>query len=146
MVRTSAIFVVTPSSPPPSPPSPSPSPSPTLQPPPPPPTGPPDILRISNHTDDAFDSKILSECAAVGWPDPMLIKAQIHLESSFDPRAISDDTPCGIEPGWTSIESRSHGLFQMTPACGAQENDMGVYPAGHPKDQTYDDKINQLLN
>jgi hypothetical protein len=105
------------------------SPSPTL----PPPTGPPDILRIGNSTDDAFDSQILSECATVGSPDAMLIKAQIHLESSFDPRAISDDTLCGIEPEWTSIESRSHGLFQMTPACGAQENDIGVNPAGHPK-------------
>src|SRR5439155_26882267 len=41
----------------------------------PPPTGVQDMLRIGDIRKDAFDSVILRESSAVGWPDPMLIKA-----------------------------------------------------------------------
>jgi hypothetical protein len=40
-------------------------------------------------------------------------------ESSFNPFLISSDIPCGIPDGWTDQESRSFGLTQVTPACGA---------------------------
>src|SRR5207244_9090102 len=53
----------------------------------PPPTGVQDMLRIGDIREDAFDSVILRESSAAGWPDPMLIKAQISQESNFDPLA-----------------------------------------------------------
>src|SRR5437867_12073195 len=46
----------------------------------PPPIGVQDILGIGDIRKDAFDSVILRESSAVGWHDPMLIKAQISQE------------------------------------------------------------------
>jgi len=102
----------------------------------PPPTGVQDMLRIGDVKKDAFDSVILRESSAVGWPDPMLIKAQISQESNFDPLANTLGTqwasPCGLKSGWTESESQSFGLFQLTPACGGDEDDTGLYPPGTP--------------
>jgi hypothetical protein len=101
------------------------------------PTSPPtgeNILRTGDTTNDTFDSVILAESSAIGWPDPMLIKAQISQESDFNPLENTLGTqwasPCGLKPGWTENESQSFGLLQITPACGVIEDDMGLYPAG----------------
>src|SRR5213594_627607 len=89
-------------------------------------------VRIGDTRKDAFDSVILRESSAVGWPDPMLIKAQISQESDFNPLANTVGTqwasPCGVKSGWTESESQSFGLFQLTPACKGDEDDMGLYP------------------
>jgi len=102
----------------------------------PPPTGVQDMLRIGDVKKDAFDSVILRESSAAGWPDPMLIKAQISQESDFDPLANTLGTewasPCDLKSGWAESESQSLGLFQLTPACGGDEDDMGLYPPGTP--------------
>lgn len=92
---------------------------------------------------DKYDAVILRETEAVGWPDPMLFKAEIVQESDFQPGETTLGTqwasPCGVPSGWTLAEGQSMGLFQLTPACGSLENDMGVYttatptqPQGHP--------------
>src|SRR5437867_11021653 len=101
-----------------------------------------DMLRIGDIRKDPFDSVILRESSAVGWPDPMLIKAQISQESNFDPLANTLGTrwasPCGLKSGWTQSESQSFSLFQLTPACKGDQEETAVYPAapppaGHPK-------------
>ena len=93
-----------------------------------------DILKTGGATDDAFDSLILSEASAVGWSEPMLIKAQISQESDFSPTANTLGTqwasPCGLKSGWTENESQSFGLFQITPACDGDEDSMGLYSTG----------------
>jgi hypothetical protein len=94
------------------------------------------ILRTGSAVNDRFDYVILAETSAVGWPDPMLIKAQISQESDFNPLENTLGTqwasPCGLKSGWTKNESQSFGLFQITPACDGNEDDMGLYPAGTP--------------
>lgn len=80
--------------------------------------GNPDPLHTCNVTVDAFDCQILALTAAASEPDPMIFKAQISQESSFQVFAISGDTPCMPPAGWTAEESKSFGLMQLTPACG----------------------------
>jgi len=85
---------------------------------------------------DAFDAAIARQCSAWNWTWPLVVKAVIYQESSFEIFAISDDTPCGIEPGWTSIESRSFGISQITPACDPEDYDTPPFNMlldnGHP--------------
>jgi len=100
-----------------------------------------DILKTGDPTTDAFDNVILEESSRAGWPDPMLIKAQISQESDFNQFENTLETrwasPCGLKEGWTENESQSFGLLQITPACGGEEAAMGIYPidskrVGHP--------------
>jgi hypothetical protein len=89
-----------------------------------------DPLKISDKRDDAYDCTILDLSARYGHPDPMMVKAQIQQESSFQIFSISPDSPCGIHAGWTDAESKSFGLIQVTPACG--EASAALLPDGHP--------------
>jgi hypothetical protein len=58
-----------------------------------------------------YDWYILNDSALFGVPDPMIIKAQIALESSFDPNATSRLTNlvCG--------GNTDYGLMQINPNC-----------------------------
>jgi hypothetical protein len=69
---------------------------------------------------DRWDEPIIAEAAQYGHPDPRFLKAQAWWESdeNFNVYSTSRDAPCGIRSGWSSLESRSFGLFQVTPACG----------------------------
>jgi hypothetical protein len=80
--------------------------------------------------EDKFDCMILASVREHMHPDPMLIKAQVAQESAFDNFAVSPDAPCGIEVGWTDLESRSFGLTQVTPACN--EASLFIMADGHP--------------
>jgi hypothetical protein len=78
---------------------------------------------------DQFDSLILTSTKKYGMSsDPMMIKAMIMQESSFDQYSISSDSPCGVPNGWSNIESKSFGLMQVTPACGEGEEGGGGRP------------------
>jgi hypothetical protein len=100
------------------------------------------ILKTGDAQQDTFDNMIIDEAYKVGWPDPMLIKAQISQESDFNQLENTLGTqwaaPCGMKEDWTENESQSFGLLQITPACGGEESAMGIYPqstaelAGHP--------------
>src|SRR5258707_7916551 len=79
---------------------------------------------------DNYDCIILDAVSRLGHPDAMLIKAQIEQESGFNPLATSPDAPCGTKVGWTTDESKSFGLTQVTPACGEGTGLIG--PDGHP--------------
>ena len=89
-----------------------------------------DPLKTKNTKTDAYDCSILELSAKWGMPDPMIVKAQIQQESSFDVFAISGDSPCGTMTGWTDAESKSFGLIQTTPACGEAKS--ALLPNGHP--------------
>ena len=89
-----------------------------------------DPLRTNNARTDAFDCTIVLLVNRYAFPDPMLVKAQVALESDFSQFAVSPDSPCGIPAGWTDAESKSFGLTQVTPACG--ESDATKLPNGHP--------------
>jgi soluble lytic murein transglycosylase-like protein len=92
------------------------------------PQAPPRQLTTGDAVVDQYDELILGAADGHGHPDPMLTKAMMAQESSFDREAVSADAPCGIPAGWTSEESRSLGLLQVTPAC----TDFGLKPDGHP--------------
>lgn len=88
-------------------------------------------------SENVYDSLILQYCQQHGHPRPRIIKAQIKVESNFNVFAISDDTPFGIFPEWTSEESRSFGLLQITPAGGEIDCDNSadgrmLLEDGHP--------------
>lgn len=89
-----------------------------------------DPLKTNNTRNDAYDCTILELSARYGHPDPMMVKAQIAQESSFQIFSISPDSPCGTKAGWTDAESKSFGLIQVTPACG--EATAALLPDGHP--------------
>jgi hypothetical protein len=89
-----------------------------------------DPLKTNNNRTDAYDCTILDLSAQYGHPDPMMVKAQVQQESSFDVFSISPDSPCGTHAGWTDAESKSFGLIQVTPACG--EATAALLPDGHP--------------
>ena len=89
-----------------------------------------DPLKTKTTKVDAYDCAVLAESTKWGMPDPMIVKAQIQQESSFDVFAISGDSPCGIMQGWTDAESKSFGLIQTTPACGEAKS--ALLPNGHP--------------
>jgi hypothetical protein len=89
-----------------------------------------DPLKTGNTRNDAYDCTILDVSARYGHPDPMMVKAQIEQESSFQIFSISPDSPCGTHAGWTDAESKSFGLIQVTPACG--EATAALLPNGHP--------------
>jgi hypothetical protein len=89
-----------------------------------------DPLKTNGARVDAYDCTILDLSARYGHPDPMMVKAQIQQESSFDIFSISPDSPCGTHAGWTDAESKSFGLIQVTPACG--EATAALLPDGHP--------------
>jgi hypothetical protein len=89
-----------------------------------------DPLKTNSTRTDAYDCTILDLSARYGHPDPMMVKAQIEQESSFDVFSISPDSPCGTHAGWTDAESKSFGLIQVTPACG--EASAALLPDGHP--------------
>jgi hypothetical protein len=78
----------------------------------------PDPIQTCNEVYDAYDCLILDLAKASNEPDPMVFKAQIAQESAYRVLAISPDSPCGPEPGWTDPETKSFGLMQLTPACG----------------------------
>jgi len=84
----------------------------------------------NNAKQDAYDCAIIDVANKWGMPDPMIVKAQIQQESSFQLLAISGDSPCGIKAGWTDAESKSFGLIQTTPACGEAKG--SLLPNGHP--------------
>ncbi len=69
---------------------------------------------------DQFDTLIIDAVNKYGFPDALVIKAVEEDESFFDPFSVSTDTPCGIPSGWTSAQSRSYGLLQITPTCDYQ--------------------------
>lgn len=75
---------------------------------------------------DKYDLPIKAASEYYGHPLAELLKSQAWWESDevFNPFSTSLDTPCGIPAGWTSAESRSFGLFQITPACGEGVPDM----------------------
>jgi len=79
---------------------------------------------------DAYDCLLIDLAAKYAHPDPMMIKAQVQQESSFNVLATSADSPCGIMAGWTDAESKSFGLVQVTPACGEAKS--ALLPNGHP--------------
>ena len=89
-----------------------------------------DPLKTNSTRVDAYDCTILDLSARYGHPDPMMVKAQIQQESSFDIFSISPDSPCGTHAGWTDAESKSFGLIQVTPACG--EATAALLADGHP--------------
>jgi hypothetical protein len=96
-----------------------------------------DPLKTKNTKTDAYDCPVLELSAKWGMPDPMIVKAQIQQESSFNVFSVSGDSPCGTMTGWTDAESKSFGLIQTTPACGEAES--ARLPNGHPnltKDMT----------
>ena len=76
-----------------------------------------DSIATGNAGYDQFDSFIPSSSQKYSIKDPMIVKAMIMEESGFNPNAVSPDTPCGIPSGWSSYQSRSFGLMQITPAC-----------------------------
>jgi hypothetical protein len=89
-----------------------------------------DPLKTNNARNDAYDCTILDVAARYGHPDPMMLKAQVQQESSFQIFSTSPDSPCGTHAGWTDAESKSFGLIQVTPACG--EAPAALLPDGHP--------------
>gem|GEM_PF-3965616 len=76
-----------------------------------------DTIATGNSAYDQFDPYILSSSVSYDYADPMMIKSIIAVESSFNPQAVSPDSPCGIPIGWIDSQSRSFGLMQVTPAC-----------------------------
>lgn len=106
-----------------------------------------DILKTGNAVYDKYDEAIMYECTKFGWPDPMLMKAELVQESDMNQYETTLGTSwaqvCGIPSGWTVDEAQSLGLFQITPACcidgSCDEVAMGVYtttttgkPLKHP--------------
>jgi hypothetical protein len=89
-----------------------------------------DPLKTWSTRNDVYDCTILDLAARYGHPDPMMVKAQVAQESSFQIFSISPDSPCGTHAGWTDAESKSFGLIQVTPACG--EATAALLPDGHP--------------
>jgi hypothetical protein len=79
---------------------------------------------------DAYDCMLLALAQMYGDPDPMMAKAQLKTESGFNVLATSPDSPCGDPAGWTDAESKSFGLIQVTPACGAENS--ALLPDGQP--------------
>jgi hypothetical protein len=79
---------------------------------------------------DAYDCILLALAQMDGDPDPMMAKAQVQTESGFNVLATSPDSPCGDPAGWTDAESKSFGLIQVTPACGAENS--ALLPDGQP--------------
>src|SRR2546423_13468404 len=74
-----------------------------------------DPLRTGQRDQDLFDCDILGATADAVEPDPMIFKAEIALESNFAVFATSPDSPCGVKIDWSSSESKSFGLMQLTP-------------------------------
>ena len=75
-----------------------------------------DPIATGNSVYDQYDSIILAAASEYGL-DPMVLKAQIALESYFNSQAVSPDDPCGqIIQGGVDV-GHSYGLLQMTPAC-----------------------------
>jgi hypothetical protein len=89
-----------------------------------------DPLKTGSTRNDVYDCTILDVSTRYGHPDPMMVKAQVAQESSFQIFSISPDSPCGTHAGWTDAESKSFGLIQVTPACG--EATTALLPDGHP--------------
>lgn len=79
-----------------------------------------DLLSTGVSAYDRWDEQIIAAAAKHGHPDARFLKAQAWWESdqNFDVYSTSWDAPCGIPSGWSDAESRSFGLFQVTPACG----------------------------
>jgi glycosyl hydrolase family 16 len=94
----------------------------------------PGLLSTGNVAEDIYDDLIVQYCAQYGHPNPRIVKCQVKWESDqvFDIYCTSADTPCGIFPGWTSAESRSFGLLQVTPACGESGDGAMLLANGHP--------------
>ena len=106
-----------------------------------------DALKTNNAKQDAYDCAILQVAQKWGMPDPMIVKAQIQQESSFQIFATSGDSPCGTMQGWSDAESKSFGLIQTTPACG--EALTARLANGHPnltKDMTAALWANSVFN
>lgn len=103
-------------------------------PPPDPDPDPSSILTTGNVSEDLWDDLILHYCTQHAHPNPRIIKCQAKWESdqTFDIFCTSSDSPCGVYPGWTSLESRSFGLLQVTPACGESGGGRMLLANGHP--------------
>jgi len=93
-----------------------------------------DPLKTGDARVDEYDCILLDLAAKYVHPDPMMVKAQIQLESGFNALAISPDSPCGVPAGWTDPESKSFGLIQVTPACGEAQS--ALLLDGHPNMET----------
>jgi Transglycosylase SLT domain len=89
-----------------------------------------DPLKTGTARVDAYDCVLIELAAKYAHPNPMMVKAQVQQESSFNVLATSMDSPCGIQAGWTDAESKSFGLVQVTPACGEARS--ALLPNGHP--------------
>ncbi|MEW5839997.1 MAG: lytic transglycosylase domain-containing protein [Thermoproteota archaeon] len=93
-------------------------------------------IATGNSHFDGFDDMILQATREHRFPDPLVIKSQMHLESFFDVYAVSRDTPCEQRrpQDWSADEGRSYGLMQITPACNpASYGRWGMLlPDGHP--------------
>ncbi|WP_337863730.1 Ig-like domain-containing protein [Nitrososphaera sp.] len=87
-------------------------------------------IRTGNSVFDQYDSLIVASAQRYGFPNPMIIKAQMAQESDFKSWVASRDIPCGTPGGWTAEESHSYGLMQITPACNPPA--YALLPNGHP--------------
>ena len=76
-----------------------------------------DGIATSNASYDRYDSNIVTYSQQYSFPDAMMVKSVIMQESAFVSNAVSPDKPCGTPVGWTSYQSHSFGLMQLTPAC-----------------------------
>lgn len=106
-----------------------------------------DPLNTHDGRTDAFDCNIVNLANKYGFPDSMMIKSQVALESDFQQFAVSPDSPCGIPGGWSDAEAKSFGLTQVTPACGEAQNTL--LSNGHPnltRDQSSPQWSNSVFN
>lgn len=108
-------------------------------------------ITTGNSQYDAYDSYILTSVQKYGFPDPMLIKAQMYLESDFLEFDASTDVPCSLPSGWATSEGHSYGLMQITPACNVYDfSSAGLLLSnGHPnlvKDTTSSLWSNSIYN
>lgn len=89
-------------------------------------------ISTGDPTLDRFDSQIEAAVAKYGFPDPLYAKAMAWWESNqvLDPEAVSDDSPCG----GSGLNSKSIGIFQITPECGEGE--------GHSAEELKDPGLN----
>lgn len=89
--------------------------------------GPPgDSIATGNPIYDAYDSLILQYTQKYGIQDPMLIKAEIMEESSFNSFAYNPSNDCNIK-NWIESQDGSFSLLQIGRSC---RSDYATNPDG----------------